>query len=202
MQQLPLGIRLRTDAGFDNFLAAGNDALLSALRQFALTPMPSATVFLHGAHGSGRSHLLHAVAAAADAAGRQVALLPLTLPGLQPEVLTGFEACDLLCVDDLDAVCAEPSWALALFNLFNAIRDRGGQLLFSADRPPALLDCGLPDLQSRLASMLIFAVQELGDDDKQAAQSIGGRHEIVIEAAGDGLALCFRRMREVARDDV
>lgn len=167
MQQLPLGIRLRTDAGFDNFLAGDNGALLSVLRQFALAPTPAATLFLHGGPGSGRSHLLHAVATAADAAGRNVALLPLTLPGLQPEVLTGFDGCDLLCVDDLDAVCAEPAWALALFNLFNAVRDRGGQLLFSADRPPALLPCGLPDLQSRLASMLVFAVQELSDDDKQ-----------------------------------
>lgn len=168
MRQLPLGFRLRSDAGFDNFVAGSNQVLLLSLQAFAAGTLTAPALFVHGTVGSGRSHLLHAVASAADVRGRQVALLPLQLGGLSPEVLAGFENCDLVCVDDLDAVCADRDWAEALFHLFNAVRDRGGQLLFVADRPPALLNCGLPDLQSRLASMLVFAVQELSDDDKQA----------------------------------
>ncbi|MFZ5841700.1 MAG: DnaA regulatory inactivator Hda [Pseudomonadota bacterium] len=168
MRQLPLGIGLRSDASFANFLAGDNAVLLTTLRAFAAAQGPAPAMFLHGAVGSGRSHLLHAVAAAADARGRQVALLPLQLAGLSPEVLAGFDNCDLVCIDDLDAVCADRDWAEALFHLFNAVRDRGGQLLFVADRPPALLTCGLPDLQSRLASMLVVAVQELSDDNKLA----------------------------------
>ena len=176
MQQLPLGIRLRADAGFDTFLTGDNTALLALLRRFAAgqhagVQVPgdqqASALYLHGSLGSGRSHLLHAAAAAADAAGRSVAVLPLQLSGLTPEVLAGFEHSDLLCIDDLDAVTAQADWAVALFNLFNAVRDRGGQLLFVADRPPALLPCALPDLQSRLASMLIFAVHELNDEQKQ-----------------------------------
>lgn len=166
MQQLPLGIRLRTDASFANFLPGDNAAVLTVLQAFVAGNAPSATVYLHGATGSGRSHLLHAVASAADVAGRQVALLPLQLPGLTPDVLAGFEQCELVCVDDLDAVSPDRHWAEALFHLFNAVRDRGGQLLFAADRPPALLPCALPDLQSRLTSMLVCTVQELSDQDK------------------------------------
>ena len=168
MQQLPLGIRLRSDASFDNFVVGDNAVLVATMRQFASTASPVHALYLHGASGSGRSHLLHAAATAAAAAGRQVALLPLQLSGLSPEVLAGFEQSELVCIDDLDAVCADRAWAEALFHLFNAVRDRGGQLLFAASQPPAALACGLPDLQSRLASMLVCAVQELSDDDKQA----------------------------------
>ncbi len=168
MQQLPMGLTLRTDASFASFVCGRNDVLLRTLRELAEGHGTVSTVFLHGAAGSGRSHLLNAVAASADAAGRRVALLPMKLAGLTPDVLAGFEQCELVCVDDLDTVCADRAWAEALFHLFNAVRDRGGQLLFAADRPPALLNCGLPDLQSRLASMLVFALQELSDEDKQA----------------------------------
>jgi len=167
MQQLPLGIRLRTDAGFDNFLAGDNTSVLRTLRSFAVGGDNLTALYLHGGLGCGRSHLLNAVATTADRNGRLVAVLPLKLAGLSPGVLAGFEQCDVVCVDDLDAVSADRGWAEALFNLFNAVRDQGGQLLFAADKPPSLLACCLPDLQSRLASTLIFSVQELSDADKQ-----------------------------------
>ncbi|NQD37525.1 DnaA regulatory inactivator Hda [Permianibacter sp. IMCC34836] len=167
MQQLPLGLRLRTDAGFDNFLAGDNAALLRTLRAFAAGDATLPALYLHGGFGSGRSHLLNAVASEADRNGGLVAVLPLQMSGLSPEVLAGFDQCELVCVDDVDAVCQHRDWAEALFNLFNAVRDRGGRLLFAADRPPTLLNCALPDLQSRLASMLVLAVQELSDADKQ-----------------------------------
>ena len=54
-QQLTLGIRLRDDATFDNYFTAQNDQVVHDL-QMQKEPY----VFLFGANGTGKSHLLQA----------------------------------------------------------------------------------------------------------------------------------------------
>ncbi len=167
MQQLPLGIRLRSDAGFDNFITGANAALIASLRAVAQGEQFRGGLYLHGESGAGRSHLLHATVAAADRQGLRVALLPLAHPGLVPEILAGLESCDLVLLDDLQTVSNQRDWCLALFNLYNALSDAGHMLICAADQPPLQLDCALPDLRSRLSAGLVFSVHSLGDDDKR-----------------------------------
>ena len=58
--QLPLSVRLRSDARFDNFIAGGNELLLASLQQLCSNPSSENIIYLYGAQGSGRSHLLQA----------------------------------------------------------------------------------------------------------------------------------------------
>jgi DnaA-homolog protein len=60
MRQIPLAITEPAAPGFDNFLVGANAAAVAALRELRA---PAAPLYLHGPAGSGKSHLLAALAA-------------------------------------------------------------------------------------------------------------------------------------------
>ena len=70
MKQIPLAIGPEPAPRFDNFLPGANAAALQHLRALVL---PAAPVYLWGPAGSGKTHLLRALAARIQAEGRKVA---------------------------------------------------------------------------------------------------------------------------------
>ncbi|GBE09608.1 DnaA regulatory inactivator Hda [bacterium BMS3Bbin12] len=163
--QLPLDIGLRGHASFDGFVPGPNVAAVQALGALAAGD-PDGGVYLWGACGVGKSHLLQAACRAAHESGRRSGYLPLGERGrFSPQILQGLEQLDLVCIDDLDAVAGERTWELALLDLYHRLQENGGRWAFAASaRPDA---CGwLPDLGSRLAAGLVFGLRELDDADK------------------------------------
>lgn len=197
MEQLPLGLPWRHDVSFDNFVAA-DASLIAGLRAALNSPSTVPGVYLHGVAGSGRSHLLHALAKEADALGQHVAVIDLAHPQLRPEMLDGLEQCQWLCLDNLDAVTSEPEWANALFALFNAARDRGHSLAVSALLPAAQLNCVLPDLRSRLASLLVVKIPALDDLARQRLLVQWGEQKGLRVPEDVALFLLSRYSREIA----
>lgn len=168
--QLSLGIKLRDEATFANFFPGPNAAALAAVEAIAdpRSALDLTYLYLWGAPGSGRSHLLQAACHRAAESQALAMYLPLGEARLHgPSILDGMEGFDLLCLDDLDDIAGEPEWEEALFHLYNRIRDQGGRLLISAAAAPRALDLGLPDLTSRLGSGLVYQLVQLGDEDKQ-----------------------------------
>lgn len=165
LRQLPLAMRLRDDATFENLypLEAAQGAL-AALRGGA-RPAMEQLVFLHGPAGAGKSHLLQA---ACHAAGPDALYLPLAdLAGYPAaEVLADAGARRLLCVDDVQAAAGRPDWEQALFHGYNAAQQAGCSMLFAATLPPRELGIELPDLESRLAAALVFQLREPDDVEK------------------------------------
>lgn len=172
-QQLSLGVSLNDDATFENFyapVATPNAHILSALRQqieIANEPF----IFLWGAAGCGLTHLLQGACHHAQTFHKSFQYFPLRdLAGYAPdELFAGLEELDLVVLDALDEVISRPEWELALFNLFNRLRDAGKLLVVAAVQGPQELPINLPDLKSRLQWGATFHVQTLDDDQKQAA---------------------------------
>jgi len=162
--QLPLGIQLRDSATFASFFSGQNQQLLNALSESRETGL-----YFWGLAGAGKSHLLQALCHEKTEAGWRVAWLPLAEPGLMPAMLEEMEQFDLVCVDDLQQVAGDKTWEVALFHLYNRIQARAGRLVISATQPLLSLPLSLPDLASRLGWGLVFQLQELADEDKQAA---------------------------------
>jgi len=166
-QQLPLPVRLRDEATFDNFLPQNaTRALIAALQQQA-SGAGEAIIYLFGGRGSGKSHLLQA---SCHQAGGSAIYLPLSeLMEFEPaEVLQGIEALDLVCLDDVDRVLQRSDWELALFNLCNRAREQGCRLLVAGNAAPRALAVNLPDLRSRLAWGIVYQLQDAPDDEKVA----------------------------------
>ena len=169
MQQLPLDLKLADFALFTTFHAGPNEHVLNAVMQAATEPGQQ-VAWIWGRAGSGRSHLLQAAVAAASDAGRACAWLPLAADeGLQPAILEGMGALDLLCVDDVDQIAGDAEWERQLFTLFEELRARKGSLLVTASTTCAEAGFELPDLASRLASGPTWKLQNMDDDDRLAA---------------------------------
>jgi DnaA family protein len=180
MKQLSLGVRPRADAVFESFAPGQNTEVLAALR--SATPAP---MWLWGAHGSGKTHLLQAVCAAAgDTAGDTAAYFPLDRAlALPPEALLGFEGSRVLCIDDADSIAGDPVWEEALFRLFNEAADLRTRLIFAASVPPRQAPWSLDDWRSRAAACVVYQLRELDDD---------GRIEALrLRAAQRGLQLPY-----------
>ena len=161
MKQLPLGVRLRAEAVFDSFAPGTNGELLAALREPGTLPL-----WLWGAHGSGKTHLLQAVCAATGSktGGETAAYFPLGRGArLPPEALVGFETCRVLCLDDVDAVAGDPVWEGALFRLFNEGAELRTRLIFAAHAAPRQLDWHLNDWRSRAAACVVYQLHDLDD---------------------------------------
>ena len=167
--QLALPITLDEGATFDNFYAGPNGAAVEALKAMAQgggTP----NMFLHGADGTGKSHLLQAACRAATAAGRRAIYLPMAQAVLlDPSAVENFDRYDLVCLDDVQRVAGTEPWQRALLTLIDSLKQNGGGFVASARGAPASERRLLPDLVSRLAWGPVFQLAVLGDTDKIAA---------------------------------
>jgi len=163
--QLPLPLGLDPEYTFERFLTGPNGEAIRLLKAAAQgsAPMP---LFIHGPSGSGKTHLLHACCMAAGKSGHLAMSMPLKLILERGSLaLEGLGEFDCLCLDDIDSVLGISEWELALFQLFNALKDRDAQLVIAAQAPPALLSFDLEDLKSRLGSGPIIGLKPLSEDE-------------------------------------
>lgn len=192
--QLPLALRLDPGATFDSFHPGANQRALSQVRASAAGP---AWLYLWGAAGTGKTHLLNAACHAAGDAGRTACLVPLDRSdGWAPDALAGLQGISLICLDGVDAVAGRREWEEALFHLLNGLREAGGSVLMASRGRPGAMEVTLPDLKSRLGWGTLVRLKALGDDDKLAALRLRARQrgiDLSDEAAG-------YLIRRVARD--
>ncbi len=163
MQQLPLEVRLADHAVFESFYSGSNAAAVHSLQQAALVDTPT-VIWIWGAAGQGKSHLLQACTGAAHQQGYSTSYLPLDRSyELPPAVLDGMEELDVLCLDDVHQVAGSDEWERQLFVLFEGIKRRGSRLIISADQAPHQAPIRLPDLASRFTSAITYRLSPLGD---------------------------------------
>lgn len=166
MKQLVLDIRPDAPPTLDNFVVGANAELVATLSLIApamRTPadLPARHVYLWGAPGSGRSHLLRAAATIAGDSGRPVHLLPAAAVGdVLPETPGA-----LLAIDDIDRLA--PAAQIALFNAFNRAGGNAQSLLLAGPAAPLGLDLR-EDLRTRIGQGLTFEVQPLDDASRAA----------------------------------
>lgn len=186
--QLPLALRYPPDQRFDTYVAAPAGAL-AQLRALAVqaggdwADLPG--VFLAGPSGVGKTHLLLATCAAADAAGRRAAYLPLAAAaGRLREALEALEGNDLLALDGLEAIAGRRDDEVALFDAHNRARAAGITLVYAAREPPDALALGLPDLRSRLSQCTRITLEPLDDDGRrEVLRQRAQRRGLVLEEA-------------------
>lgn len=164
--QLALAIKLNDEATLTDFNWE-NNALLQQQLQRMLTFKEDRLLYLWGAKGCGKSHLLQACCQAVNS-GHSTIYLPLTL--LQewgPQAIEGIEEQALICIDDIDVIANDPCWEEALFHLYNRVKDEEkGLLIISGNQAPTVSPIRLADLRSRLSWGLVIQLNELSDEEK------------------------------------
>ena len=136
--------------------------LLDSLRQnFVDVQQPF--FYIWGNQGCGKSHLLKAVTNQSLFNHQSASYIPLDKSRyFSPQVLENAAQMDV------------EEWELAIFDLFNQIREQQGLfgsehktlLLISANCPPHELKISLPDLHSRLIWGEVYQLADLSDEQK------------------------------------
>lgn len=154
MQQLILDIRPDTPKGFDNFVVGANTEVVARL-QAATQPDACDLLYLYGAPGSGRSHLLEATRLHA---GRPTLHLQARQAGdFTPDSGT------LVLIDDIEQL--DEAAQIALFRCFNAARRDSLALVLAGCAAPLRLPLR-EDLRTRVGSALMFEIKPLSDAEK------------------------------------
>ena len=157
MQQLLLQLAPPPAPTLDNFVPGRNASAIRALRDIARGAQTERFVYLWGEPGSGRSHLLRALAQAA-CDGKGLYLHQACGPSVAAD--------SVVAMDDVQRL--SPQDQVALFDLYNRARAAGGALVTGGDAAPARLALR-EDLRSRLAWGLAFQLHPLSDEEKAAA---------------------------------
>jgi chromosomal replication initiation ATPase DnaA len=156
MSQLILDLGHRPALGEADFLVAHcNERAIQWLDNWPAWPAPALTIY--GPAGCGKTHLARVFAARSGAP--LIAATALATDAV-PSLLGRATAA---VVDAADTAAAEP-----LLHLYNVVVERRGQLLLTANEPPARWPALLPDLRSRLTAAPAVGV-EAPDDALLAA---------------------------------
>jgi chromosomal replication initiator protein len=189
---------------FDRFVVGGSNQLAYAA-SMAVADAPGQSynpLFLYGAVGLGKTHLLQAIGARAQAAGRRVAYV--TCEQFTNEFLAAikdrrtelfrarYRSADLLLIDDVQFISGKEGTQEGFFHTFNALHDSGRQIVLTCDRPPSALplleerlrsrfewgllaDIGQPSLETRTAMLSTFAESAPVDVPREVIDFIAER---------------------------
>ena len=159
MKQIPLTLGAEPARTFENFLPGGNAAAISHLLALAPGAPP---VYLWGPAGSGKTHLLHAVAHRARAYGAQAAWFSAD----EPTPWIAGDDRDWLVFDDCDGFDAARQQAA--FSLFVDATTRGAAIVAAGRVPPVDLEVR-EDLRTRLGWGHVFALAPLSEPGVRSA---------------------------------
>lgn len=167
IRQFPLDLRWPPHQRLDAFWPGANVPALQGVS--AAARGEGAWLYLHGASGTGKSHLLIGACRAALEAGRPARYISLTsVPAPRAAAVAAIRAEALLAIDDVQALAGDRDAERALFDLYNRAQAQGALMLFAATASPAEIGIGLPDLVSRLSMCTQYALRPLDDAGRRA----------------------------------
>ncbi len=181
--QLPLALRYPPDQRLDAYLHAPPGAVEQL--HAAATCAGGDWLFVAGAPGVGKTHLLLGACAAADGAQRRAVYLPLhAAAGRLRDALVALEGHDLIALDGVECIAGHREDEVALFDAHNRARQSGATLLYSAREQPDSLALVLPDLHSRLSQCTRIVLSPLDDEGRRdVLRQRAQRRGLVIDAA-------------------
>jgi len=187
--QLPLHFRFSPRTRLAHFLPGDNAAAIADVTALSHDDGQFRGLLLAGPPGAGKTHL----ASAAVQETASAMFLPLRHLGAQ--ALSAIEATDpsgLIVIDDADAIAGRRAEEIALFDLFNRAKSAGSRLLVTSAELPSRLPIHLPDLVSRLASLVQHRLRVLPEFEVRTVL-VDRARERGLELSGDVLDFLLRR---------
>ena len=159
MKQIPLPIGVEPARTFDNFLPGANGQAIEHLRSLGAQ---SAPLYLWGASGSGKTHLLRATAQHFDDRGLRTGwFTPADAPPWRHD-----DAWSLIVFDDCDRF--DPDQQHAAFALFVEAVGAGVPIVSAGRLPPVDLPLR-EDLRTRIGWGHVFALEPLREPEVRSA---------------------------------
>src|SRR3954447_9167712 len=164
MEQLVFELAAAEPPLLSNFLAGRNAEVAAAIPGFVTGRTGETGLFLWGAPGAGKTHLLRAAHALAEQEGCRSAYFASPAAIDDGRAMSGLT--DVVLVDRIDE--ADEIASARLFTVYNALKERGGRFMATSGTPPAAIAMR-EDLRTRLGWGLVYEVFTLRDEEKTAA---------------------------------
>ncbi len=194
---------------FEEFVTGETNQLaFSAAQAMAAEAQPRfSPLFIHGGTGQGKTHLLHAIAAAFADHSPAAPVLYMSAERFMVEFVNAMRANEsmafkarlraarLLLIDDIQFIAGKGSTQEEFLHTVNDLIDTGARIVVTADRAPQMLEAIDPRILSRLAGGLVADIQPAGLDLRlailEAKRSVAGDPP-VPDAVIDFLARSIR----------
>lgn len=214
---------------FDRFVVGSNNRLAAAAAR-AVAESPGSTynpLFIYGAHGLGKSHLLGAVADLTaslwpdievrreDGAHFVAAHAASVAAGESEALLASYVRAGMLLLDDVQALEGQAAAQAALAGIIDSLVDHGHQVVLASDRLPAtiaqvddalvrtvsqglLVDVSAPDYETRAAILHRMATEQGLELTDDVVEDLARREYRDIEELRVALAQIAERQRKPA----
>lgn len=137
-------------------------------------------LFLYGGVGLGKTHLVHAIGNEVLRRNPRKKVLYVTSEKFTNEFINGikdgsnekfrqkYRNLDVLIIDDIQFLQGKDGLQEEFFNTFNSIRDEGGQIILTSDRPPKDINPLTERLRSRFLEGLALDIPPLDYETRLA----------------------------------
>ncbi|MBN8832020.1 MAG: chromosomal replication initiator protein DnaA, partial [Sphingomonadales bacterium] len=187
----------------------------SAARAMAAPGKPRFNpLFIHGPTGFGKTHLLHAIAAASAETGGAApgAILYMSAERFMNEFVAAIRANDtfsfkaklraarMLLIDDIQFIAGKGPTQEEFLHTLNDLIDQGARIAIAADRPPQQLGAVDPRILSRLSGGLVADIQPASLDLRMKILDARRASVAPINVPDDVIALLARSIRSSIRE--
>ncbi len=154
---------------FDNFIVGeSNELAYTAARKICVESAHYNPLFIYSSVGMGKTHLLNAIGLEV---GNSKKVMFISAERFMYHFIRSiknhdmvkfkdfFRAADIFIIDDIQFVNGKEAMQEEFFHTFNALIEKGSQIVISSDRPPSDLERIQERIKSRMSGGLVIDIQ-------------------------------------------
>jgi len=154
---------------FDNFMVGeSNELAFTAARKICIQSAHYNPLFIYSAVGMGKTHLLNAVGLEVGNSKKVMFVsaerfMYHFVKSIKSNEMVKFKdffrKADIFIIDDIQFASGKEAMQEEFFHTFNALIEKGSQIVISSDRPPSDLDRIQERIKSRMSGGLVIDIQ-------------------------------------------
>jgi len=159
---------------FDNFVVGeSNELAYTAARKICLQSSHYNPLFIYSSVGMGKTHLLNSIGLEAGQAKKVMFIsaerfMYHFIRAIKNNEMVKFKdffrGANIFIIDDIQFVNGKEAMQEEFFHTFNALIERGSQVVISSDRPPSSLNKIQERIRSRMSGGLVIDIQPPDQD--------------------------------------
>jgi len=161
--------RFNFNDSFDNFVVGeSNELAYTAARKICVQSSHYNPLFIYGSVGMGKTHLLNAIGLEI---GNEKKVMFISAERFMYHFVRSiksnemvkfkdlFRRANVFIIDDIQFIRGKEAMQEEFFHTFNALIEKGSQIIISSDRPPSNLDRIQERIKSRMSGGLVIDIQ-------------------------------------------
>ena len=161
--------RFNSNNRFDNFMVGeSNELAYTAARKASIQSTHYNPLFIYSAVGMGKTHLLNSIGLEIGNAKRAMFIsaekfMYHFVRSIKNKEMVKFKdlfrRANVFIIDDIQFISGKEAIQEEFFHTFNALIEKGSQIVISSDRPPSELDRIQERIRSRMSGGLVIDIQ-------------------------------------------